>query len=452
MMHDVIILGGGPAGYLAAERAGGAGMNVALVEKRNLGGVCLNEGCVPSKTILHSSKLYSHALHAQKYGVSAKEVSFDLATVMQRKNKIIQALRKGIGTTMKKFKVTVEGGEGRILPKKGDDFQVQVGDKILAGKKLLITTGSEAIRIPVPGADQDFVYTNREILDIDFIPQNFVVIGGGVIGLEIATFFAEVGSKVTVVELLPAIAGPIDSEISGILQKELAKKGITFKLNCKVTAIGDKLVTYEADGKAESVSADIVLMSVGRRPLTKDIGLENLNVYIERGAIAVDEHGRTSIPNVWAAGDVNGTSMLAHTAYREGEVCINDMLGKPDIMRYNAIPGVIYTHPEVATVGYSESEAIDKGHQVASAKLPLSYNGRYLAETEGGRGICKVVIDKTYGTLLGVHIIGSACSEMIYGAAAMIEAELRVEDIKEIVFPHPTVSEIIKDTLRHAKT
>ena len=448
-MYDLIILGAGPAGYMAAERAGAAGLSTVLVEKSHLGGVCLNEGCVPSKTILYSAKLYSQACHSQVYGVTVSNASFDLPAVMLRKEKIVDTMRRGIASTLKKCKVTVETGSGTILPKQGDAFAVQVGDRTIEGKRLLICTGSEAIRIPIPGADQKFVFTNREILSNNLVPKNFVVVGGGVIGLEIATFFAEIGSAVTVVELLPSIGGPIDSEISSILQKELEKKGIVFRLEAKVNAIGDHSVTFENQGKSETILADIVLMSVGRRPVTKGFGLENINVAVEKNAIKTDEHGRTSIPGVWAAGDVNGFSMLAHTAYREAEVCVNDMLGKKDRMRYNAIPGVIYTHPEVATVGMTLDEATKLGHDASCAKLPLSFSGRYLAENEGGRGICKVVIDKKYGTLLGVHMIGGACSEMIFGAAAMIENELRVDDVKDIVFPHPTVSEVIKDAVWH---
>jgi dihydrolipoamide dehydrogenase len=446
-MYDLIILGAGPAGYLAAERAGAAGLNTVLIEKRHLGGVCLNEGCVPSKTILNSAKLYSQAQHSQAFGVTASNVTFDLAAVMARKEKVIDSLRKGIGATLKKHHVTVETGEGTVLAKQGDAFRVQVNGRTLEGARLLVCTGSEAIRPPISGADQKFVFTNREILSIDFIPKQLVVVGGGVIGLELATFFAEVGSSVTVIELLASIGGPIDGEIAGILQKELEKKGITFRLQAKVTAIGDHTVTFEANGQSESVKADIVLMSVGRRPVTKGVGLENVNIYMEKGRIPTDERGRTNVPGVWAAGDVNGVSMLAHTAYREAEVCVNDMLGKKDRMRYTAIPGVIYTHPEVATVGLTLAEAEKAGYLAKAEKLPLSYNGRYMAENDGGRGICKVVADEKYGTVLGVHMIGGACSEMIFGAAVMIENELRVSDIKEIVFPHPTVSEIIKDTI-----
>ena len=446
-MTDLIIIGGGPAGYSGAERAAAAGLSVVLIEKRHLGGVCLNEGCVPSKTILNSANLYSQAREAHKFGVTFSDVKFDLTAVMARKNKVIDMLRKGIAATLKKFKVEVVSGEAKIVGKENNLFVVEANNTRYEGKRLLVCTGSEAIRIPIAGATQPFVMTNREILSIESIPQKLVVIGGGVIGLELAAFFAEVGSAVTVVEMLPSVGGPLESEIALLLQKELEKKGIVFKLNAKVSAIGKNTVTFACGDANETIPADVVLMSTGRRPVTQGFGLETLNVSVERNAVVVDEHGRTSVPGVWAAGDSNGVSMLAHTAYREVDVCVDDMLGKPARMRYNAIPAVIYTHPEVATVGLTEADAIKQNRSVVCAKLPLSYNGRYLAETEGGRGICKVVLDKETKAVIGVHMIGSHCSEMIFGAAIMIENELRVNDIKDIVFPHPTVSEIIKDTI-----
>jgi dihydrolipoamide dehydrogenase len=369
---------------------------------------------------------------------------------MARKEKIIAMQRKGIASMLKKRHVTVEKGFATILPKSDDAFMVQVDDNVIEGKRLLICTGSEAIRLPIPGAEQSFVYTNREILSINTIPDRLVVAGGGVIGIEIATFFAEIGSSVTVIELLDSIGGPIDSEIAALLQKELEQKGIEFKLGARITAIGDRTVIFESGENTETVPADIVLTSIGRRPVTEGFGLESLNVHTEHGAVITDEWGRTGIPGVWASGDVNGKSMLAHTAYRETEVCINDMLGRKDRMRYNAIPGVIYTHPEVASVGYTLDEATKNGFAAKELKLPLAYSARYVAENEGGRGMCKLIVDTRYGTLLGAHMIGGVCSEMIFGAAAMIENELRIDDIKEIVFPHPTVSEIIRDTLRHA--
>lgn len=289
--------------------------------------------------------------------------------------------------------------------------------------------------------------TNREILDLLEVPKEFVVIGGGVIGLEMASYFNSIGSHVTVIEMLNKIAGPTEAEVSSILQKNYSKKGVEFKLGCKVVAVGANDVTYEENGETKKINADKVLLSIGRRAFTSDIGLESIGVLTERGAIVTDENMRTNIAGVYAAGDVNGKSMLAHTAYREAEVAINHMLGKKDKMRYNAIPAVIYTNPEVAGVGETEETAKQKGYDIQVANITMKYSGRYVAEVEGGDGICKLIVDKKYNRLIGAHLIGSYASEIIYGAAMMIETEMKIDDIKEIVFPHPTVCEVIREAL-----
>ena len=286
---------------------------------------------------------------------------------------------------------------------------------------------------------------NREILELQEVPERLVVIGGGVIGLEMASYFNTAGSKVTVVEMLNKIAGPTDAEISKILQKNYEKKGVTFKLGARVTEVTDKGVVYELNGNKETVEADKVLLSIGRRPSTNGLGLENIGVNTERGAIKTDEQGRTNVAGVYAAGDVNGSHMLAHVAYRESEVAINTILGKKDHMRYNAVPSVIYTNPEVACVGETEESAKAKGMDVACVNLTMKYSGRYVAENEGGDGICKLIIDKKRNRLVGVHMIGNYSSEIIVSAVTMIETEMRIEDIKEIIFPHPTVCEIIRE-------
>jgi len=451
MIYDLIVIGGGPAGYLAAERAGHAGLNTLLIEKRFLGGVCLNEGCIPSKTLLYSAKIFDYTKHGEEYGVTCGNVSFNHEAVISRKNKVVKTLVSGIRSQLKRNKVTIVEGFGEIWGRNSDGYEVKVSDNIYTGKRLLIATGSAPVIPPIPGVkeglEKGYVLTNREIFELKTLPESLVIVGGGVIGLEMASYFNSAGSKVTIIEMLGHIAGNTDREIAEILMKNYEKKGVNFKLNSKVVEVKEGLVVYETNGQRYEIPADKVLMSIGRRPVTQGIGLEKAGVELERGCIKTDLFGRTNMPGIFAAGDVNGCSMLAHTAYREAEVCINTMIGKKDIMRYNAIPAVIYTNPEVSSVGETEESAKQKGIDYEVQKVSMMYSGRYVAENEGGDGICKILIDKKYRKLIGVHMIGSYASEIIYGAALMIETEMRVDDIKELVFPHPTVSEIIREAL-----
>jgi dihydrolipoamide dehydrogenase len=451
MIYDLIVIGGGPGGYTAAERAGGAGLSVLLAEKRVLGGVCLNEGCIPSKTFLNSAKIADYAKNGGTYGVHAEGVKLEHPAVVKRKNRVVKKLVSGLEMKMKKNKVTVVNGEAVISGRTGDGFQVKVDGAVYTGKRLLIASGSVPAMPPIPGLDEGYkkgiVLTNREILDIETIPENLVIIGGGVIGLEMASYFNSAGSRVTVVEMLDHIAGPTDREISDILLNNYKKKGIDFRLSAKVTEIKGNDVVFESSDGIKRVSGDNILVSIGRKPDTKGLGLETIGVETDRGRIVTDEFLRTNIPEVYAAGDVNGISMLAHTAYREAEVAVNNILGKRDRMRYFAVPSVIYTNPEVGSVGETTESARDKGLDVEIIKLPLAYSGRYVAETERGDGIVKVLVDKQYRTIRGLHIIGSYASEIIYGAAVMMETEMRVNDIREIVFPHPTVCEVIREAM-----
>lgn len=450
-MYDIIILGGGPAGYLAAERAGHAKMNVLLIEKRALGGVCLNEGCVPSKTLLNSAKIYEHAIHGEKYGVTSTGAAIDQKVVIARKNKVVRNLVAGIKGQMKANHVTVKEGFGEILGRENGIIKVKVGEEVFEASKLLVATGSEAIVPPIPGAKEGlqagYVMTNREILNLEVIPKSLVVVGGGVIGLEMASYFNSVGSKVTVIEMLDKIAGPTDREISTILQKNYEKKGISFKLNCKVTGMPKGFVEYEDNGIKESVEAEYVLMSIGRRAVSTGFGLENLGVLTERGHIVVDSKGQTNVPGVYATGDVNGVYMLAHAAYRESEVVINNLTGKKDVMRYNALPSCIYTNPEVGMVGETEETCKAKGITYKTASVSMNFSGRYMAENEGGDGICKILVDPAHNCMIGCHMIGSYASEIIVTAAMLIETEMKIEDIKEFIFPHPTVCEIIREAI-----
>lgn len=455
MTYDLMVLGGGPAGYLAAERAAHAGLSVLLVEKRAVGGVCLNEGCIPSKALLYSAKILEQAQHAAAYGVRVPEgLAIDHPAVIARKDKVVRTLVAGVKAALKKNGVTLVSGEGIITGRTAEGYTVAANGESYVGKNLLIATGSVPILPPIPGLQDSvtrgYALTNREILSLTEIPKTLTVIGGGVIGLEMASYYAVAGSKVTVVEMLERVGGPLDTDIADALLVQLQKKGITFLLGAKVTAIGPDgadAVVYEKDGKTESLSGDKVLVSIGRRANTAGIGLETIGVETERGRIPTDDQGRTNRPGVYAAGDVNGVSMLAHTAYREAEVVVNHLLGKRDCMRYGAIPAVIYTQPEVACVGETSASAQKKGLAVETVKLPMTYSGRYLAENERGEGFIKLLVENGSRRILGIHLIGSYASEMIFGAALMLETELRVEDIRELVFPHPTVSEIIREAI-----
>src|SRR5665647_33544 len=300
-MYDLLVLGAGPGGYMAAERAGGAGLSVLLIEKNKIGGVCLNEGCVPSKTLLNSAKIFDHACHGEKYGVTAENAKIDQEAVINRKNKVVKNLVNGIKFTLKNNKVTVKEGLGVILGCENGIISVAVGDEVFEAKNLVIATGSEAVVPPIPGVKEGIsdgtVLTNREILDLTTIPESLVVVGGGVIGLEMASYFNTVGSKVTVIEMLDHIAGPADRELSTLLQKNFTQKGITFNLNCKVTAVGNGQVTYTtSDGQTQNAAATKTLLSIGRRAVSQGFGLEKIGVLVERGRIVTDAQGRTNVP------------------------------------------------------------------------------------------------------------------------------------------------------------
>ncbi len=448
-MIDLIIIGGGPAGYVAAERAGQKGLSVTLFEKTNLGGVCLNEGCIPTKTLLYSAKTYENALYADKYGVSAENVSFAYDKMVARKDKVVRKLVAGIKSKMKSNNVNVVEGIASIVGRGKEGIEVSCNGESYTAKNLLICTGSEASVPPIPGLAEagERILTNREILAMKEQPQSLVVIGGGVIGMEFASFYNSLGTKITVIEMLPEILGNNDFEISAMLRDIYAKKGIAFNLNAKVVKVEGNKVIFEKDGETHTVEGEKILLSVGRRPVTQGFGLENIGVELHRGGIKVDEKMRTNVPNVFAAGDVTGFSLLAHTASREGEVVVNNLTGKEDHMRYHAIPGVVYTNPEVAGVGETEESAKAKGIAYRVAKLPMAYSGRFVAENEGGNGLCKVLIGEKHGEIIGVHMLGNPGSEMIYGACMAIEQEMTLEEMKEVVFPHPTVSEILKEVI-----
>ena len=451
MSYDLIILGGGPAGYLAAERAGHAGLSVALCEERSLGGVCLNEGCIPTKTMLYSAKLLDSAKHGEKYGVSVEKAAIDHEAVIKRKDKVVRTLVAGVKSQMKANHVEVFPARGKITGKGAEGYTVQAGETVLSGKNILIATGSVPSLPPIPGLKEalasGFALTSREILDLKQAPERLCVVGGGVIGLEFASYFCSIGVQVTVVEMLDHIAGENDQELVALLKSDFEKRGIVFHLQARVTALEGNGVRFEQNGESRLVESDKVLVSIGRRANTADAGLETIGVYTERGNVVVDDHMRTNQPGVYAAGDVTGFSMLAHTAYREAEVAVNNMLGNKDLMRYEAIPAVIYTNPELSSIGETEETAKKKGLPFKVVKLPMRFSGRYLAENEGGTGIVKLVVDEKTLQVLGVAALSNYSGEFIVAAGTWIEMGMTLNQIKKIVFPHPTVSEILREAV-----
>ena len=451
-LFDIAVIGGGPGGYHAAQLLGSAGKKVVLFEKRNVGGTCLNEGCIPTKALLNCAKLYRHAADSKAYGVSADNVSFDQKKAVARKSGTVRRLVAGVEMGLKAAKVTVIKEAASLNGRGENGFAVRTESGAdYQAAQIILATGSETVVPPIPGLKEGlasgFVVTNREFLDLKELPAHFAVIGGGVIGLEMACYLASVGVKVTVVEMMPKIAGPTDADACTLLQSAYEKRGMRFLLSTQVKRVDEDGLYVEKDGEGEKIVCDRVLLSAGRRAHTTGLGLETLGIASERGAVLTDSRLCTNVAGVYAVGDVNGKLMLAHTAYREAEVVVNNLLGKRDEMNYDHIPSVIYTNPEVATVGESKESAEKKGYKVREINLPMTYSGRFMAESESGQGFIKLVADEETKRVLGVTMVGLYASEMILSAEMMIDTELPAEQLKKYVFPHPTVGEVIKEAL-----
>lgn len=447
MKYQVIIIGGGPAGYTAAEAAGRAGLSVLLIEKNNLGGVCLNEGCIPTKTLLYSAKTYDSARHASKYAINISEASFDLPKIVARKSKVIRKLVLGVKAKLTSNNVTIVSGEAQII----DQHTIRCGEETYEGENLILCTGSETFIPPISGLDTVNYWTHREALDNKEVPASLAIVGGGVIGMEFASFFNSLGVEVTVIEMMDEILGGMDKELSALLRAEYGKRGIKFLLSTKVVALSQTeegiVISYENAEGTGSVVTEKLLMSVGRRPVVKGFGLENLPLEkTEKGNVKVNSRMQTSLPSVYVCGDLTGFSLLAHTAVREAEVAVHSILGKEDEMSYRAIPGVVYTNPEIAGVGETEESATAKGIDYQVVKLPMAYSGRFVAENEGVNGVCKVLTHAD-GAIIGAHVLGNPASEIITLAGMAVELKLTATQWKKIVFPHPTVGEIFREAL-----
>ena len=439
---DVIVIGGGPAGYNSAEYAAHHGQSVLLVEKKNLGGTCLNVGCIPTKTLLYASKVYHYANGAgEAYGVTAKEVSLDHRVVVQKKNEVVKTLVQGVAGGLRRKKVKVVNGTAK-LSKENGALVVSTESESFIGKNVIIAAGSSPVIPPIEGVKEELekgtVMTSDEILDMTEIPKKLLIV---------AAYFQEAGSKVTVIEMMDKVLGPNDREVSLLLQQELEKKGVTFYLSSGVTKVSGGVVTFTRDGKIDVAAYDKALMCVGRRANSNIEGLAELGIQVERGAIVTDAQMRTNVPGVYAIGDVNGKVMLAHVGYREGEVAVNTILGKADAMSYDAVCGVVYTSPEAAFVGLSEEQAKESGIPYTIKKVSINFSGRHVAENGMSNGICKIIIDTQKDVIIGAAIMSSYASEYIYSPALMIENKIPLESIKRTIFPHPTVCEVIREAL-----
>ncbi|WP_195475456.1 dihydrolipoyl dehydrogenase [Bacteroides finegoldii] len=446
MNFDIAIIGGGPAGYTAAERAGANGLKAVLFEKKAIGGVCLNEGCIPTKTLLYSAKILDSVKAASKYGVSAESPSFDLSKIMSRKDKTVKMLTGGVKMTVNSYGVTIVEKEAFIEGEKDGQIHISCSGETYFVKYLLVCTGSDTVIPPIPGLSETAYWTSKEALEVKQLPKTLVIIGGGVIGMEFASFFNSMGVKVHVVEMMAEILGVMDKETSGMLRSEYTKRGVTFYLNTKVVEVNPHGVVIEKDGKTSTIEAEQLLLSVGRKANLSGVGLDKLNIELLRNGVKVDEHLLTSHPRVYACGDITGYSLLAHTAIREAEVAINHILGVEDLMNYECVPGVVYTNPEVAGVGKTEEELIKQGIPYRVSKLPMAYSGRFVAENEQGNGLCKLIQDEK-GKIIGCHMLGNPVSELIVIAGIAIQKGYTVEEFQKTVFPHPTVGEIYHEIM-----
>ncbi len=440
--YDIIIIGAGPGGYVAAERAGAAGKKTLLIEKGHLGGVCLNEGCIPTKTLLNSAKHYFHSLHSGDIGVHVDSARFELSEAMAWKEKVIDTNRKGIAFMMKKYKVDVVQGEARFL----DRSTIAVGDEQYTARTIIVATGSSPFIPPIPGADGPKVVTSTELLSLETLPGSLTVVGGGVIGLEFASFFSMLGVEVHVVEMLDEVVPFMEPELAKNLQR--AMKQVKFHLGAKVTSIDtDGTVHFEEKGKEQSLASGLVLMAVGRRPNIDGLGLKEAGIRTGRGGILVNDMLQATAPGVWAIGDVIGKSLFAHSASRMGEMVVDRICGGVDDIDWNAIPWAVYTWPEAAACGMTEAQAKEAGFEVASGTVHMRINARFLAENGTTPGMVKIVADKDGGAILGIHLLGGVCSEMVHSAALMIQGGMTLRDVAKTVFPHPSVSEVIREAV-----
>ncbi|WP_203308346.1 dihydrolipoyl dehydrogenase [Sphingomonas beigongshangi] len=453
--YDLIVLGSGPGGYVAAIRASQLGMKVAIVERERLGGICLNWGCIPTKALLRTSEIYHYMTHADAYGLKAGNVGFDLGKIVDRSRKVAGQLNAGVKGLMKKNKVTVVEGVGTVTGK--GKLSVKQGDKTveLAGKHILIATGARARDLPFAKADGERIWTYRHAMVPQVMPTKLLVIGSGAIGVEFASFYNDMGADVTIVEMLPRILPVEDAEVSDFMTKALTKQGIKIVTGAALEKIetgkdGVKASIKGADGKVDAQDYSHVIVAIGIVPNTENIGLEALGVQTERGHIKVDGFGRTNVEGIYAIGDVTGAPWLAHKASHEGIVCVEKIAGEnPHPFETWNIPGCTYSRPQVASVGLTEAKAKEAGHDVKVGKFPFIGNGKAIALGEA-EGFIKTVFDAKTGELLGAHMVGAEVTELIQGYVVARQLETTEHELMETVFAHPTLSEMMHESVLSA--
>lgn len=448
MDFDVVIIGGGPGGYISAERLAHAGKKVLLAEAENPGGTCLNVGCIPTKSLLNSAKLYAHALDAKRFGISCNDVSYDWQQIQAWKSQTVSTLVGGVTQMLKRGKVDLRKVWAKLLA----PGKVQVGNEVVTTEHVIIATGSVPVMPPLPGCKGNpAVVDSTGLLALDHVPNKLVVIGGGVIGVEFASVFSALGSEVHVVEMATEILPFMDDELASLTRKAMPK--VSFHLGSRVEEIKGSTVVYtDSEGKAQELAADTILMAVGRRPLLEGWGAQEVGLDLDRRGVKVDNTMRTNLPNVWAVGDVTGKSLLAHAAYRMGEIAVAHILDPEkasktgQILRPECIPWAVYSMPESAGVGLTEAQAKAKGINIVTATVPLILSGRFVAENGVKEpGAVKLIAEKDSGVVRGIHMVGSYAPETIWGAAAVLEQEITVTDLQQLIFPHPTVSEGIRE-------
>jgi len=445
--YDLIILGSGPGGYVAAIRASQLGMKVAIVEREKLGGICLNWGCIPTKALLRTSEINHYLTHASAYGLSAEKVGFDLEAIVARSRKVAGQLNMGVKGLMKKNKVTVVEGEGKLTGK----GTLQVGDQTLTSKHIIVATGARARDLPFAKADGERIWTYRHAMVPKVMPTRLLVIGSGAIGVEFASFYSDMGADVTIVEMLPRILPVEDEDVSAFVHKALVKQGMTLHVGSGV----DKLEVTKEGVKAAIKGVgeqdfSHAIVAIGIVPNSETIGLEALGVKTDRGHIVVDGYARTNVEGLYAIGDVTGPPWLAHKASHEGVVCVEAIAGlKPHAFETWNIPGCTYSRPQVASVGFTEAAAKAAGHKVKVGKFPFIGNGKAIALGEA-EGFVKTVFDEGTGELLGAHMVGAEVTELIQGYAIARQLETTEAELMETVFPHPTLSEMMHESVLDA--